>query len=134
MRLLICGDRNWTDKEKIKSVIKVMLDRHGSITVIQGEARGADRLAKEAALELGCEVLSFPANWTKHGQAAGPIRNQQMLEEGKPEYVIAFHENIHQSKGTKDMVTRSRKAGLTAIVIGEEATSMIRQQWPVLKD
>jgi len=35
-----------------------------------------------------------------------------MLDEGKPTYVLAFHDNLAESKGTKDMVTRAKKAGI----------------------
>jgi hypothetical protein len=64
------------------------------------------------AEELGIPVLSFPADWARFGRAAGPIRNQRMLDEGKPTLVLAFHNNIVESKGTKDMVKRARKAGI----------------------
>ncbi len=38
----------------------------------------------------GIPVMTFPADREKHGRAAGPIRNKQMLEEGKPDLVAAF--------------------------------------------
>lgn len=44
------------------------------------------------------ELLRFPAKWNEHGKAAGPIRNQQMLTEGKPDVVFAFHDDIASSK------------------------------------
>lgn len=43
---------------------------------------------------------------------AGPIRNEQMLQEGQPDKVLAFHENLAQSRGTADMVRRAAKAGV----------------------
>jgi hypothetical protein len=39
-----------------------------------------------------------------------PKRNQKMLDDGKPTFVLAFHDDIDESKGTKDMVTRATKA------------------------
>ena len=109
-RLLICGDRNWIDKDEIRQCIETI----DPDVIIEGEARGADRMAREVALEmdyiLGDTLLSFPADWDKHHKAAGPIRNQQMLTEGQPTIVYAFHANIGESKGTKDMIKRSLKA------------------------
>ena len=109
-RLLICGDRNWIDRDKIKECIETI----DPDVIIEGEARGADRMAREIALEmgyiLGDTLLSFPADWDKYHKAAGPIRNQQMLNEGQPTIVYAFHSNIGESKGTKDMIKRSLKA------------------------
>lgn len=107
MRVLICGDRGWTDKDAIRNVLAGLED----VThVIEGEARGADTLAREVADEFGITVLPFPAKWTQYGRAAGPIRNKQMLDEGKPDFVIAFHNNITESRGTKDMLEQARKA------------------------
>lgn len=104
MRLLVCGDRYWTDKTSILSEIK----RLSPSVVIEGEAPGADSIARECANELGIGVLSFPAEWELYGHAAGPIRNAQMLREGKPDMVLAFHDDLQKSKGTLDMV---RQAG-----------------------
>lgn len=54
-------------------------------------------------------VESFPANWSQYGHAAGPIRNQKMLDQN-PDLVIAFHFDLEHSKGTKDMINRAKKA------------------------
>ena len=43
----------------------------------------------------------FPADWARHGNSAGPIRNGQMLAAGKPELVVAF-----PGGGTADIVAR----------------------------
>jgi hypothetical protein len=50
------------------------------------------------------------ADWRKYGAAAGPIRNQRMLE-GPPDIVVAFA----GGKGTADMVQRARAAGIAVI-------------------
>ena len=108
MRLLVCGDRNWKDYSAILNRIE-NLDPE---IIIEGEARGADSMARKVAEELDIAILKFPAQWDKYGKAAGPIRNQQMLIEGKPDYVLAFHDDIKHSKGTKDMVNRARKTSI----------------------
>lgn len=102
MRLLICGDRNWKDKELIREVIRIVKPA----VIIEGEAKGADILARECGVEEGIPVKRFPANWTKYGRGAGPVRNQQMIDEGRPDLAIAFHKSIDKSKGTKDMLSR----------------------------
>jgi len=111
--VLVCGDRNWTDKEAIKLCLTALRNQ-GYDTIIEGECRGADFLARIVAEELGYTVLNrdsttkgFPAQWNKFGRAAGPIRNQEMLDVGKPTLVVYFHPNLSQSRGTKDMVTRA---------------------------
>ena len=74
-------------------------------------------MAKYLGSKHGFEVEDYPANWNLHGRAAGPIRNKQMLDEGKPDIVYAFHPNISESKGTKDMVRQAKNRGIETIVI-----------------
>ena len=85
----------------------------GVTAIISGCARGADTLGIEWAEARGMEVARFPADWETHGRAAGPIRNQQMLDDGKPDLVIAFP----GGRGTADMVRRARAAGVELILL-----------------
>ena len=64
---------------------------------------------------MGFRVESFPAKWDLYGRAAGPIRNQEMLDVGKPSLVVYFHSDLKDSKGTKDMVERATKSGIEVI-------------------
>lgn len=110
MRILVCGDRNWTNYGRVLEILK---EYPKGTVIINGYARGADRAAHNAAIELGFEVEDYKAKWTLYGKAAGPIRNQEMLVVGQPDLVIAFHSNLENSKGTKDMLNRAKKAGLS---------------------
>jgi hypothetical protein len=58
-------------------------------------------------------VVRYPADWARHGNAAGLVRNQQMLDDGKPDLAVAFP----GGKGTADMVRRARKAGIPIKII-----------------
>ena len=109
MRVLVCGSRDWTDAALILETLRGVAE---VTVVIHGAATGADTLAGDAARTLGIHVLPFPADWERHGRAAGPIRNQQMLDEGKPVLVLAFSENLNSSRGTADMVARARLWGV----------------------
>jgi len=113
MRVLVCGDRNWTN---IHAIWRHLVGLSKDTIIIEGEARGVDSLAREVAESLGMKVMPFPADWNKHGRAAGPIRNIQMLKEGKPDLVLAFHPDLEKSKGTKHMVEISKKAGIEVMV------------------
>jgi len=121
MRILCCGDRNWglsnlrADEIKIKNALSNY--DSSDTTVIHGACGGADAISSTTARNLGMTVESYPADWTGYGRAAGPIRNQQMLDEGKPDLVIAFHSDIENSKGTADMVRRARKANIPIRVV-----------------
>ncbi len=84
------------------------------IVIIAGGAKGVDSAAADFAIMAFCQLQEFKADWDKHGKAAGPIRNQQMLNEGKPDLVVAFP----GGRGTADMVRRARKAGVPVKEIG----------------
>jgi hypothetical protein len=126
MKVLICGDRNWTDKQRIKEeLLEVLADRKNlfagsspiSIVIIHGGARGADTLAGEVARELGMRVAVYKAEWEKFGKAAGVLRNLEMLNDGKPDFVLAFHSDISKSKGTANMIKISEKRGIPVKLI-----------------
>jgi hypothetical protein len=114
LRVLACGSRDWTDGELIRRELSSL---QGVDVVIEGEAPGADTLAAAAARELGIPVLPFPADWDHYGRAAGPIRNQQMIEEGHPDLVLAFSESLNSSRGTADMVARARRARIRVVLV-----------------
>lgn len=84
----------------------------GDLTVVHGGANGADRMAGKLAEAMCWPVVVFPAHWESYGRAAGPIRNQEMLDKGKPDFAIAAHRNLSTSKGTADMVRRLERAGV----------------------
>ena len=114
-KVLICGDRNWSDRGTIRSWLSKLQDL-GFDTVIEGEARGADSIAREEAEQMGFEVLKFPADWSTYGRAAGPIRNRQMLDQS-PELVLAFHGNISASRGTKDTLNEAERRGIETMLV-----------------
>ena len=49
--------------------------------LLHGGARGADAAIGRAAQQLGWSALVMPAQWQRHGRAAGPIRNRALLEQ-----------------------------------------------------
>jgi hypothetical protein len=111
MRVLVCGSRHFNDYARLKTTLEGLpID-----TIIEGEARGADKLAAKYGEEKGIPVQRFPADWKLHGRRAGPIRNSQMLSEGKPDYVVAFL--AKDSRGTKNMIELARQAGLDVEIV-----------------
>lgn len=110
MRVLICGSRDWSDREKIDNRIKALPE---DATVITGGARGADMMAASCASDRGHRVEIFSAQWQKHGRAAGPIRNRLMLDSGV-DLVIAFPQG--ESRGTRDTITEARRRGISVEV------------------
>jgi YspA, cpYpsA-related SLOG family len=117
--ILVCGDRNYDDVETITSVLNMYRQRHGSITIIQGAYSGADTISIAYAEYSKIECKSFPPKWKQHGKEAGSIRNKQMIEEGNPSLVIAFHSNFKSSKGTEDVIRRAIEHNIPVMLVSD---------------
>jgi len=91
-------------------VLDGFLDAHHIEVVIEGEAPGADTLGRIWAELHGIPVEQFPADWTRYGREAGPKRNKQMLDEGKPDFVVGFIDKPKaESRGTNNMISQAGK-------------------------
>lgn len=118
MIILVTGDRHWKDYD----IIYRELSKYSPGTIlVHGAAPGADSLADIAGERLRLNVKPFPSKWHIYKKGAGPIRNQEMLDwiltQNDEKKVLAFHKNIDDSRGTKDMVERAKKAGVEVVLI-----------------
>lgn len=109
MKVLVCGGRNYQDEITVWRWLDALNSIHPITLVIQGGAKGADTIAYHWATEHHVITVTYPANWQSNGKAAGIKRNQQMLDNEKPDLVIAFPGGA----GTEDMMRRAHKAGIT---------------------
>lgn len=113
MRVLVCGCRDFNDPMTLGSWLGGIHKNNGPITlIIEGGSSGADYMARKFAERQGIPVRTFDAEWGKYGKSAGPIRNRQMLVEGKPDLVVAFEGGA----GTADMVKQARRAGVKVVM------------------
>lgn len=98
MKFIVCGGRDYSDKARVHQVLDGVHKKCTIHAIIEGGATGADRLAREWALEKGIQVFTAHANWKLYGNGAGPKRNAAMLAL-EPDGVIAFPGGT----GTRDM-------------------------------
>lgn len=114
MKVLVCGGRDYSDYDTVIDVLNDVEMTFGPIkAIIHGGASGADLLGSRWGFATGRSVMPFKANWNLHGKAAGPIRNQLMLDKAKPDLVVAFP----GGKGTADMVARAKAANVKVIEV-----------------
>lgn len=120
-KVLICGSRTFMDEQAIRAVIQGLKAQYypkGTLRIISGAAKGADKIAAHIARENGLEVVEYPAEWDRFGRSAGPRRNSQMLQQEEPDLVIAFANvmpvghGILLTPGTQDMVVKAIRAGV----------------------
>lgn len=115
--VLVCGGRDYTYAPGDVFTYLDWLHKTNLFTeVIHGAAPGADFLAGEWAKSRGLKVTPYPADWKGLGAGAGPKRNQQMIDEGKPNLVVAFP----GGRGTSDMVRRAKEHGLSVFVVRDD--------------
>lgn len=136
MRVLVFGSRTWSDRDRIYRDLDALASEHGRLTVIAGAARGADRYAAGWAVQSGGhDTELFAADWATCGAecppghqrlngrggyycpTAGLRRNQQMIDEGKPDRALGYvTPSLSESRGSADMHRRLMAAGIETVL------------------
>lgn len=111
--ILVCGSRYWHDVGYIDRFIKTLVP--SSPVIVNGFAPGADGIADYCANAQGLKTKPYPARWDLHGNAAGPIRNKQMLDSEPISFVCAFTYNLFESRGTMNMVKQSLERNISVL-------------------
>lgn len=125
MRVLVCGSRRFAARDAVALTLAQLAEQ---TVVIEGEARGADLLGRNVAMERGLPVAGFPARWAvtsytpqhrirvgskgPYDVAAGNIRNQVMAR-CRPGLCIAFTDDLTVQSGTRNMVRLMLAYGVT---------------------
>lgn len=106
-RVIVCGSRRWHDRDRVARVLsELQIHRGWTPLIVHGAARGADRIAEEEAGKLGFYTEPHPADWDRHGNRAGLIRNEEMAAAGAS-LCIAFWDG--KSTGTQHMIDQAKK-------------------------
>lgn len=122
MRVLVTGSRDWADKEHVAEALIEAWEQalEGEFpTLVSGACpTGADAIAEALAEEWGWPVERHPADWARHGKAAGPLRNREMVERGA-DVCLAFPLGV--SRGTRGCMALAKAAGIEVRNYGEDA-------------
>ena len=129
-RLIVCGGRNYgkmasfypNAEEKRRDALRVeaerkvfwqVMDRLSPREIAQGDAPGADALAREWAKERGVPCARYKALWETEGRAAGPKRNRRMFGSFEPDGTAAFP----GGRGTNDMMNVTIDGGAYVVQV-----------------
>lgn len=117
-KVIIAGGRDFDNTlagfRKINKLIaRISDDPEKDVTIIEGGAKGADRVGRLWAKEFGARCQTFKADWDTHGKRAGILRNCEMAEHAT--HLIAFWDG--ESRGTKHMIEEARRKGLKVAVV-----------------
>lgn len=111
--ILVCGGRDYVNRQRVFEILDAALVRRTVAKIVHGGARGADTLAGEWARSRGIPEARYLANWDRDKNAAGPIRNQKMLDSEPVTHVFAFP----GGRGTGDMISRAKSRNIPVIII-----------------
>lgn len=106
-RILVTGSREWTDFAVIVEALREW--KAPGAVLVEGGARGADRLAAMIWRAWGLTVEEHPADWDRHGRRAGYRRNQQMIAAGA-DVCLAFI--LDDSRGATHCANAAEAAGM----------------------
>ena len=116
-KILVCGGVDFGNESLFIETLDAVIDKENTV-IVSGGAKGADSLAEKYATANGIEIKVFPAEWSKYGKSAGPIRNKQMLDyisDGADSLVIAFWNG--KSRGTKNTIDNARKMEIATLIV-----------------
>lgn len=117
MKTIIAGSRELSNPSYVLDAL--MLKGWEITEVISGGANGVDingarwAMCPQPIQDLTIPIKQFPADWDKHGKAAGPIRNQEMADYA--DALIAVWDG--ESRGTRDMIDKAIDGGLVTLVV-----------------
>lgn len=115
MKVLVTGGRKFRKTEVVYGVLDHVHARVKITRLVHGDADGTDTLADTWADERRVDVEVYPADWDRHGPAAGPIRNSLMLKMSKPDLAVVFP----GERGTNDMHAKARAAKVPVVLVDE---------------
>ena len=126
-RVLVTGSRDWKDRDLVRRALDSIAYAQGfdGMVVVHGHCpTGADHWADEWALDhadRGVIVERHPADWDAYGKAAGPIRNQKMVDLGAKRGLAFPHP---ESRGTRYCMKLAGKAGIPLSVFTHDQSMM----------
>lgn len=119
-RVIVAGSRGFNDYKRMRDVLdEYFKEVNDVVEIVEGDARGADRLSECYAQLNGYSCKVMPADWSRHGKSAGYIRNSAMADyaiaDGCKGVLFAFWDG--ESRGTANMIEIANKKGLDVHVV-----------------
>ncbi len=116
MRVVVTASRHIQDGAPIREELDVAMGQ-GMTEMAQGGARGGDRHAFMWAVEMDFPHKTYRVDEMIDGRwpAAGPRRNERMLDCFKPDLVLAFPQP--GSRGTWRCIESAVKRGIRVIIV-----------------
>lgn len=110
-RVIVAVARGWTDERLVGKVLARIWHEDPETVLVHGAnpRRDSDAMARRLWLDWGLKEDPHPANWDLHGEAAGPIRNREMLACGADEVIVFL---TRGSRGARDLADEAERRGI----------------------
>ena len=108
-RVLVSSSRDWTTTGAIRGALAQQWGDGSAVLVSGACPRGADRLAEACWTRWGGRVERHPADWARHGRAAGYRRNAAMVAAGASVCLVSIRAG---SPGASHTVALAQAAGI----------------------
>jgi hypothetical protein len=120
MKVLVCGSTSWRWGGVVRDRIGALADeargRGDALVVMTSGAGGADRLAEEAARDLGLDRAVYRSGWDDAGRNPRHDHVPRMIADA-PDLVIAFRDT-GESPGTDRILEEARGHGIAVEEVG----------------
>jgi hypothetical protein len=108
MRVLVCGGRHYDADDTVHDELIGFHWRIPITVIIHGGVSGAGAIAEAWARRNRVAVVRYPPNWERLGKRAEKLRNDFMLADSRPDFVIVFP----GGRNTADLVAKALAAGI----------------------
>ena len=117
MKIAVVGSRGYADLESVRQFVR---EQERSTVIVSGGATGVDTAAVDEAKRLRMPYEVHLPDWTKHGRAAGVIRNRVIVEAS--DEVVAFWDG--KSRGTLHSINIAKELGKPLRVVPRTGADM----------
>lgn len=114
MKVIIAGGRNYIFQNKDFEILDYIATKWSISEVVSGGATGADQGGEDWAIKNNISIKKFPADWSKYGKVAGPIRNAEMA--AYADGLILFP----GGRGSKNMLETAKEFNLEILTIKDD--------------
>ncbi len=122
-KILVTGSRNWEDttenrmmfNDAMAAIISDPPISKDRVRIVVGDCpTGLDKIARDWCVQWGFPYDMHIARWDLYDKAAGPIRNQEMVDT-RPDVCVGFPKPGEDNRGTYNCMIRAKLADIQVI-------------------
>ena len=113
VRVLICSGRFYADTHTLTHVLDLYARTQIIDVLIHGGYQTLGGAIETWARGIDVHVIRYPANWMLHGKYAETKRNLFMLEDSRPDVLLAFS----GGEDTAECIKMAQRAGIQVIEV-----------------